>query len=407
MNTSQDNGQRVLVVGLGISGIATALRLGRAGWQPVIVEKAPSRRSGGYFVGLFGAGQAAAQRLGILDRMADRTAVNGTQFDIDRAGGRQPGLGFKDLPGQPRLMLRGDVERAAFAALPADVEIRYSTVPTHIEQDADGVDVTLRNGALGTEVTERFDLVVGADGLRSTVRSLVFGPPEQFLDRLNYMIAAFELPGSLSDLAGGDGATLLEPGRSMWIFPFADHPPTVLFSYHTDDVDAEFRQPPAERVRAVFGDRPTGRALGEALAALESADELLFDSVEQVHMDSWHRGRVVLVGDSAWCVTLYAGMGVSAGLAGADLLGTMLERHPGDLERALTEWETRLRPSLEYYQSLGHEQRAFFTPTSRWQIALRKLLVRFNSLPPARRVLQFLQGDDTATRMKEMDIAAA
>ncbi|MGH3788446.1 MAG: FAD-dependent oxidoreductase [Pseudonocardiaceae bacterium] len=407
INMENSNGRRVLVVGLGISGIATALRLQRAGWRPVIIEKAPARRSGGYFVGLFGAGQAAAERLGILDRMADRAPRNGITFDMDREGNRQVGLGFRDLPGRPRLMLRGDVEKAAYAELPPEADIRYSTVPTHIQQDADGVDVTLRNTASGAEVTERFALVVGADGLRSTVRSLVFGPPEHYLYRLNYMIAAFELPDSLSDLAQGDGATLLEPGRSMWIFPFEDHPPTALFSYRTNDVDAEFGQPPAERVRAVFGGGPTGRSLGEALDALESADELLFDSVEQVHMDSWHRGRVVLVGDSAWCVTLYAGMGVSAGLAGADLLGTMLERHPDDLKSALTEWETKMRPSIEYYQGLGLEQRSFFTPTSRFQIAQRKVLPLLKKLPLVGRLLGRFQVEGKAGQMKEFDIARA
>jgi 2-polyprenyl-6-methoxyphenol hydroxylase-like FAD-dependent oxidoreductase len=407
MEITNDSGPRALVVGLGISGIATALRLRRIGWTPVLIEKAAARRSGGYFIGLFGAGKAAAQRLGILDGMADRSASEGANFDIDRAGNRQRGLGFKDLPGLPRLMVRGDVEQAAFAALPADVEIRYSTVPTRIEQDAGGVDVTLTNTADGTTVTERFDLVVGADGLRSTVRSLVFGPHEKYLHRLNYMIAAFDLPGPLSDLAPEDGAILLEPGRSMWIFPFADHAPTVLLSYRTDDVDAEFAEPAIERVRAAFGPQPTGRALGEALQALESADEMLFDSVEQVRMDRWHDGRVVLVGDSAWCVTLYAGMGVSSGLAGADLLGTMLERHPRALELALNEWERKLRPYVEYYQQNGLSQRTFFTPSNRAQIALRKVLVRGHKLPLAGRLLQRMRTNGKASRMKEMDIAQA
>src|SRR4051812_24761509 len=70
----------------------------------------------------------------------------------------------------------------------------------------------------------------------------------------------------------------------------------------------------------------------------------LFDSVRQVKMPSWHRGRVVLVGDAAWCVTLYAGMGATSGIAGGELLGPMLQRHPGDLPGALHAWEARMRP---------------------------------------------------------------
>ncbi|MET7464024.1 NAD-binding protein [Nonomuraea sp. NPDC005501] len=103
MTSSSSSRKRALVVGLGVSGIATAIGLRRIGWEPVIVERAPGR---------------------------------------------------------------GDVERAAFAALPHDVEIRYATTPTHIEQDASGAEVTLEHD--GGSVTERYDLVVGADGLRST-----------------------------------------------------------------------------------------------------------------------------------------------------------------------------------------------------------------------------------------------
>ncbi|EST18807.1 hypothetical protein [Streptomyces roseochromogenus] len=104
------------------------------------------------------------------------------------------------------------------------------------------------------------------------------------------------------------------------MFAFADQSPTILMGYRTDDVDAEFTEPPAVRVRKAFGRGPNGYTLGAALEVLEATDELLFDSVEQVQRDRCRKGRVVLIGDSAWRVTLYAGMGVSAGLAGADLL---------------------------------------------------------------------------------------
>src|SRR5262249_14676765 len=140
---------RALVVGLGISGISAALGLRRAGWDPVLVEKAPQRRSGGYFVGLFGAGKAAANRLGITEGLRDRGSVDGTSYDTDRFGAPGRGLGFRDIPGSPWLMTRGDVEQAAFEALPDDVEIRFATVPTRIDQDADGVAVTLRTTADG------------------------------------------------------------------------------------------------------------------------------------------------------------------------------------------------------------------------------------------------------------------
>ncbi|MEV1004589.1 FAD-dependent monooxygenase [Nonomuraea sp. NPDC050202] len=404
MNVMNDGARRALVVGLGISGIAAALRLRQIGWTPIIIERATGRRNGGYFIALFGAGRAAAQRLGILDRITDRGA-DGVSYDIDRVGRRRPGLGFKDFPGRPWMMTRGDVEAAGFAALPSDVEIRYATVPTRIEQDADGVTVTLADTDGGVSVTERFDLVVGADGLRSTVRRLAFGPHEQYLRRLNYMAVAFHMPGALPGYDQRDSVILAEPQRSMWTFPFKDGPPTVLLSYHTDDAQAEFTRPKADRVREVFGPEPTGPALGAALDALESAEDVLFDSVEQVHMDTWHRGRVVLVGDAAWCVTLYAGMGASTAMAGADLLGTMLARHPGSVTEALTGWEQQLRPFIKYLQGNGMHMRSLFVPATRLELARRRIMLRVSKMPLTSRLFLRWRARSKVARMKDGDFA--
>lgn len=397
------NRKRCLVVGLGISGLATAIRLRQIGWEPVIVERAPDRRSDGYFVALFGAGQAAARRLGFDHAIPDRAVRDGSTHIVTRDGGRRPGLGFADLPGEQRMMLRGDVERAAFDALPGDVEIRFATRPTGIEQDESGVDVTLDHD--GTSRTERFDLVVGADGLRSAVRRLVFGPDEAHLRRLGYMIAALALPHPLGEVPEGDAISLFEPGRALWLFPFVDRPHSLLFSYRTDDVEEQFTGRPADRVRAAFGPEPEGPLLGEALDALDDADSFLFDTVEQTRMRAWSSGRVVLVGDSAWCASLYSGMGVSAGLAGADLLGTMLRRHPGDIAGATRSWEARLRPFITTYQRAGVTGRFFFTPDNRRQIASRPVIARGCRLPVIGDALRFIRSQSRIGKGRDSDIA--
>ncbi|MFI7123084.1 FAD-dependent monooxygenase [Amycolatopsis sp. NPDC049868] len=395
--------KRALVVGMGVSGLATAARLSEAGWRTVLIEKAPTRRSDGHFVVLFGSGKAAAARLGMLDAIHDR-AAKPQKIDIDRDGSSRPGVDFSDLPGEPWTLLRGDVENAAFSALPDNLEIRYSTTPTAIDQSPDGADVTLLDTVAGTSVTERFDLVVGADGLRSTVRSLVFGPPEKYLRRLDYMFAAFQFHGTPAGLEPGQSATLIERDRSMWIFAYGDHDPTATLIYRTDDVDAEFRRSPTERLRSVFGPRPLGTTLGDVIDAADAADEILFDSVEQVRMDAWRKDRVVLVGDAAWCVTFYVGMGVSLGLAGADLLGVMLERHPADLDAALAAWEQALRPHVDRYLEEVFDDRKIFVAENRLEILFWRLAPWLRRFRLGKRLVDRVIRVDEIVKAKNADI---
>ncbi|TMR90888.1 FAD-dependent monooxygenase [Nonomuraea basaltis] len=396
---------RALVVGLGIAGIATALRLRQIGWEPVVVERAPARRSGGYFIVLFGAGIASARRLGVLEAIGDRSGPHVTSYEVDRVGGRRPGMNPFAMAAGPRPLLRGDVERGLFEALPDDVEIRYSTVPARIVQDDAAAEVTLHDTAADTTVTEPFDLVIGTDGMRSTVRKLVFGP-EEYLHPLNYMVGATVLDGPVDGFALHEGLVLAEPGRSVWAFPFADHAPSLLFSYRTGDIDAEFSRPPIESIRAAYGPEPTGPLLEGLLRRYEQAPDALFDSVQQVKMPRWHRGRVVLIGDSAWCVTLYAGMGASSGMAGGELLGTMLQRHPGDVPGALRAWEARMRPFVHLQQESALPGRRIFTPHDRKELVLRAGMMRLMRMPGVGKAMGRRMFNNKDMRAKNIDVAA-
>jgi 2-polyprenyl-6-methoxyphenol hydroxylase-like FAD-dependent oxidoreductase len=123
-----------------------------------------------------------------------------------------------------------------------------------------------------------------------------------------------------------------------------------------------------------------------------------------VRLDTWHKRRVVLVGDSAWCVTLYAGMGVSSGLIGADLLGTMLERHPDDLDAALTEWERALRPYITHYQDAAPDERRIFVVDNRLQILLRRIMPVLGKTKLGKRLSDRVMKVDEIVKYKSADI---
>lgn len=353
-NRNEKSKKKALIVGLGISGISSAIALKQAGWEPVIIEKASRRREGGYFLALFGLGRYAAQDLGALQYLHDRRSATSENFSIDRNGITGHTLGFADIPltFAPWMMLRGDIEDATFKALPNDIEILYDTVPYDIWQNASEVRVTTQNVENHEKFTESYDLVIGADGVRSQVRKLAFGPDEQYIKSLGCMICAFQLSQNPPGLKPDQGTILHEVGKSFTVFPFKDHPATVLFTYKTDNPNLERKKDPTKRIREIFG-KPYGQYMEYALNQLDQAENVIFGTTDQVKMTSWYRGRVVLVGDSAWCPTLYSGMGATLGLGGANLLGQALQKYPNDIEYALNKWESILKPKVMQFQKQG------------------------------------------------------
>lgn len=372
--------KRALVVGLGIAGMATAIGLRRAGWVPVIIERAPERRTGGYFIGLLPDGKQAADDLGITDYLHTRTPDSGTVWSLNRDGTRKPGLGFLDQPGRPSAVLRGDIEAALWRGVTeptpgeSDIEVRYATTPVEIVEGHDRVAVRLDAAATGTRYDESFDLVVGADGLRSRVRRIAFGPHERFMTNWNAMVCAFQLPEQVPGYAPQDSIISARAKRAAWVFALADRAPTALLTYCTKDIDAEFTDEPVARLRAVYRDMDDP-VVRHVLDSLPQATDYLFDSVHQVRMPRWHQGRVMLLGDAAWCLNLYSGMGASASLKGGAELGRALRENPDDIHAALAVWEARLRPFIAKHQRTARLKQQMLVPTNRCFAAVRSLVV--------------------------------
>lgn len=210
-----------------------------------------------------------------------------------------------------------------------------------IDEHRDGVRLTFERTA-----PRDFDLVIGADGLHSNVRRLVFGPERDFEHYLGCKVAACVVDGYrprdersyvLYNTVDRQLARFaLRGDRTMFLFVFrAEHDnPGVA---------------PKDELRDQFGD--VGWESRDILAALDDVEDLYFDVVSQIRMDRWSRGRVLLIGDAAGCISLLGGEGTGLAITEAYVLAGELARAGGDHRRAFDAYEKRLRPFIEGKQA--------------------------------------------------------
>ncbi|MFI5716558.1 FAD-dependent oxidoreductase [Nocardia sp. NPDC051750] len=384
--TAAETGKtQVLVVGAGIAGLAAALRMSRQGRDVVVVERAPSRRSSGYLVNLHGPGYDAAERLGLLPALTPHDIGFFTSILV-HADGREkfrlPAAVAQAAVGNRALTLfRGDLESALYHAVAEHADIRFGTTVQALTQNADAVDATLSDG---THI--RAELLIGADGVHSRIRELVFGPESGYLVDLGHMVGAFPLESAPEHVPEGAGTTFIGPGRTAAVMNLGPKRSSAFFTYRCAETTTELSHGPAPALTEAFGD--LGRGVAEALHQLDADPAgAYFDSVGQIVMDRWSEGRVVLLGDAAWCVTVFAGYGAALALDGADRLGEALATKD-DIPRALTAWEASLRPEVGKRQTLARKGMSRFAPSTRAQVRAGELMLRAIQLPGIRTLVQ-------------------
>ncbi|WP_406076738.1 FAD-dependent oxidoreductase [Micromonospora sp. NBC_00858] len=372
--------KRAVIVGAGIAGLATALRLGQDGWHTLVVERAPARRSSGYLVNLLGAGYDAAERIGLLPALSDRQLGLFTTVLV-RADGRPKftvpsAIAEAALGKRTMSVFRGDLETALYEAVRDRTEVRFGTTVASVDQDADGVRVLLSDGT-----TADADLLIGADGVHSATRTAAFGSGHRV--DLPYVVAAFPLVHPVAGVPESSATTFIGPGRTAAIVNLGPQRSSAFFTYRCADPGSDLRRGPVDALSATFGD--LGAGVPDAIRHLEKDPaDAYFDSVSQVVMPRWSAGRIVLLGDAAWCVTLFAGHGAALALAGADQLGAALRRHDDNIPAALAEWEAGLRPEVTKRQALARRGMHQYAPPSQFHVWMNDLAIRAITLPGVR-----------------------
>jgi 2-polyprenyl-6-methoxyphenol hydroxylase-like FAD-dependent oxidoreductase len=370
--------ETVLISGAGIGGPTLAYWLKAAGFEPTIIDHAPALRSGGYVIDFWGLGYDIAERMGLIEEI-NRAGYHIRDMRIvDAEGTRISGFGtsvFLELTGGRYVTVgRSALSQLLFKKVQRDIEAIFGDQIIEIDDQKTHVKVRLESGA-----ERRFDIVVGADGLHSVVRRLVFGPQDRFEKRLGYVVATFEAPGYRP--RNEDVYVMYnEPGRMVGRVSLRDDKTLFLFVF-ADDGDAAIHDLPAQKrlVRSKFGH---GRwECRSILDALDDAPELYFDRVSQIRMGYWSRGRVALVGDAAYCVSLLAGQGSALAMTGAYILAGELAKSAGQHDTAFANYEKILRGFVEKKQRGAERFASAFAPKTQLGLFFRNQVIRAAAIP--------------------------
>jgi len=323
---SQTPNSNILIVGGGLAGLALANYLARQGHEPTIIEQASEWRAEGYGIGLWQDGLSVLDELGVLNT-ARTAAADPRGFEV-RASNNEL-LVQTTLPADHTLLLaihRADLHSVLREAIP-DEWIHMDTTPERINERSDDVVVTFDDGKMDT-----FDLVVGADGIHSTVREQCFTD----WTRREFDTYVWSLWADQDVDVGQDMVSVWGPSSEGFVARVGDR---IGFN-----LAARLDTPPEPPARDEL--RAQAERIGWQLPALLDGtdDEPFFDRIRDVSCETWHTDRVVLIGDAAHAVHPISGMGASLALQDARVLAQELATgHPENHVETLARFEDRRR----------------------------------------------------------------
>ena len=355
--------KNILISGASIAGPALAFWLRRFGFNPTIVERAPALRPGGYAVDFRGASVRVLERMELLEQVKEMQTRIGAITIVDRDNKKVASMPDGFTSGELEI-LRGDLARVFYRATREHTEYIFDDSVASMDATASGVDVRFQRGG-----RRSFDLVAGADGLHSKVRSLAFGDEAGYVRYLGYYVSIFTIPNYLN--LNHSGLYYGSLGKKVGIFSGGDpQEAKASFFFATEPLTYDRRDTKQQEniLREHF--RQEGWEVPRLLELMDTAPDFYFDSVSQVKMNRWSAGRSVLLGDAAYCASPLSGMGTGMAVVGAYVLAGELAAADGDYQVAFDRYESLMRDFVTKCQGIADGGTDWFVPRTRCRLWL-------------------------------------
>lgn len=387
-----------MISGAGIAGTTLAFWLKKFGFKPTLVEHAPELRKGGYAIDFMGAGFDVAEKMGLIPAMqkADLNISNIAFVDENsRVKGSMNYRKIKEVLNDRAIsLLRSDLAKVIYQNLDKETEIIFDDSIQEITQDDEKVTVTLKSG-----LTRSFDLLVGADGLHSNIRNLIFGEESQFEKYYGYYTSSFTIDDFFD--GGREFSMFNVPNKQIAAYTLNEGRAATFFIFTSSD-KIDYPHHDIEKQKQILKNefQNGGWKCDELLSKIDSASDFYFDSVSQIKMEHWSKGRITLVGDACCCPSLLSGKGSTLAMVGAYILAGELKLANGDYKVAFAEYENSFKPFIDKKQKSAQSFAKSFVPKSNFGIWMRNQLFRLMSFPFLTN-LMFNQFKDNGLNLKD------